>query len=170
MISILCTMPCSNYLLIPGLDLWSKERDAYNFTGLNKVICHPPCAQWSRLKHFSKFDKKEKDLFKFCLDIVNTNGGIIEHPAGSSAFKFYNIKPTLSINQHWFGFPCRKSTWLYSSGVIFKSHPLSFDAITHTISSSSRSRSLPELSNRKNRSLMPLAFCQFLVDSVIGLS
>lgn len=114
MISILCTDSNSNYNLIPGLDLWPSERDAFNFSGQNMVIAHPPCPQWSRLKSFASSNLKEKLLAEWCYDIVMQNGGIFEHPAGSSFFKYINAPRSqiLSVDQCWFGFPARKRTYL----------------------------------------------------------
>lgn len=84
MISILCVAARSNYFSIPDLDLWPEKRDAYLFTSSDKVIAHPPCAQWSRLRRFSKEDARSKELAVFCFDKVNSNGGVFEHPMGSS--------------------------------------------------------------------------------------
>jgi hypothetical protein len=116
------------YKSIPGLDLWDIERDASLFTGSNPVIAHPPCQQWSKLRAFAHFNPKEKDLAWLCLEHVLQNGGILEHPSGSSFFREAGIKPTLSIDQSWFGFPARKRTYLYFSKCRPLSFPLSFDA------------------------------------------
>jgi hypothetical protein len=92
------------------------------------VIAHPPCAQWSKLRSFAADNKKEKDLAMFCLETIQANGGIFEHPEGSAFFKYAAIKPTISIDQHWFGFPCRKRTYLYFSQCIPDAVPLCFDS------------------------------------------
>ena len=151
-------MEGSNYYQIPGLDLWDINRDAYNFTGNNLVIAHPPCQQWSKLKSFAKDNQREKDLAFFCLEQVNKNGGILEHPAGSSFFKAANInmRKVISVNQSWWGFPAPKRTYLYYNGVRPISSPLSLDRPIQSV----------EKMSRKNRSKMPLAFCQWLVNNV----
>jgi len=95
MISILCAANKSNYYKIPNLDIWNKERNAYNFTSSQPVICHPPCAQWSRMRSFSKDCPVEKALAEFCYLQVIKNGGILEHPAGSS---FSNLSQHKNIN------------------------------------------------------------------------
>jgi hypothetical protein len=127
MISVLCALPDSVYYQM-GLDVWDIQRDAYFFTGSNPVIVHPPCAQWSRLSAFSKPNESEKELAYFCLTKVIRNGGIFEHPAGSSFFKDVGIKPTISIDQSWFGFPARKRTYLYFKDCRPLAYPLSFNA------------------------------------------
>lgn len=156
-ISVLCVMQKSNYYLIPGLDLWDIDRDAYNFTGTNPVIVHPPCAQWSKMKWYAKDDPRQKELAFFCLEKVKQNGGILEHPAGSSFFKTAGIKPTISVNQSWFGFRGRKTTWLYFHGYKPIAHPITFDP--------------PAVKNVKKmgkdeRSKMPIDFCLWLVNCI----
>lgn len=128
-ISVLCTLPDSVYKKLDGFDCWDKERNAYNFNGSNPVITHAPCAQWSICKPWAKEDKHEKELAAFCLDKVKQNGGIFEHPAHSSFFKYAGIKPTISIDQFWWGFPAKKPTWLYFHDVELLPVPLRFDAI-----------------------------------------
>jgi hypothetical protein len=158
MISILCAMQNSNYKKISGLDIWDTERDAYNFTGNNPVICHPPCAQWSKLKAFAKVNIREKDLAYFCIEKVNQNGGILEHPAGSGLWKLPGIvkKNIISINQHWFGFPSQKRTWLYFSQTQPLSFPLNFDCPDKTTTQL----------NTKARSKQTLEFCKWLIQCI----
>lgn len=158
MISILGVMPKSNYFLIQNLDLWTKERNAYLFNGNNKVITHAPCQQWSKLKAFAKVDILERDLAAFCFEKVLKNGGIFEHPKGSSFFKYIgaNQKNIISINQSWFGFPAAKPTYLYFSNCAPGVLPLNFNAIKYKVADLHYSK----------RSLMPLAFCKWLVGSV----
>jgi len=157
-ISILGIHARSNYKLIPGLDLWDIDRDAYNFTGQNPVIVHPPCAQWSRMKAKAISNKDEKNLAEFCWEKVRDNGGIFEHPAGSSFFKYVNadFSKIISVSQRWWGFPAEKRTYLYFSRSSPLSTPLSFDCATKKVCQLHSSQ----------RSLMPLSFCQYLVDCI----
>lgn len=152
--TILCVQENSNYYKIPGLDLWDKKRNAYNYTGSNPIITHAPCQQWSRLKHFANENKEEKELAMHCLKLVQQNGGIFEHPAGSSFFKHAGIKPTLSINQNWWGYKCKKTTYLYYSKIKPNAINLNFNAITHKI----------HQLDKTERSKMPLKFCQWLIN------
>jgi len=143
-ISVLCVNPDSVYKTLPDLDVWDKARNAYHFAGSNPVITHAPCQQWSRMRTFAKEDQEEKALAFFCYDKVKTNGGIFEHPAGSSFFKIAGIRSSeiYSVDQSWFGFPCRKRTYLYFSKCKPLQFPLRFEAITKTVDqlhSSSRS-------------------------------
>ncbi len=158
MISILCVCKNSNYYKLPGLDLYDTYRNAYTFAGLNKLIAHPPCAQWSKLRSFAKENKEEKDLAMFCLHKVKQNGGILEHPAGSQFWKVANVSRSniISINQHWFGFPAQKRTWLYFHDVKPLAYPLSFNTPTKTVSDM----------HSTARSLQPLSFCNYLVNCI----
>jgi len=166
MVSILCIEEKSNYRLIPGLDLWDKDRNAYNFSGGQPVITHAPCAQWSRMKAFARSNKAEKELAYFCFEQVQKNGGIFEHPSGSSFFRVINAdrKKIRSVNQCWWGFPAQKKTLLYFNQVEPLSFPVNFNAVEYMISTpkNKHGRNLPEM-KKAERSLMPLSFCQWLV-------
>jgi len=157
-ISILCADSLSNYFKINGLDIWTKERDINNFSGTNKVICHPPCQQWSRLKSFAKYNKDEKNLALLCWEFVQLNGGILEHPAGSSLFNYVNADKNkiFSVNQSWWGFPAAKKTYLYCNNVQLTNYSLSFNAIEKKV----------HQLNHRMRSRQTLEFCNFLVKSV----
>lgn len=153
-ISVLCAARKSEYENIPGLDVWTASRNAYNYTGRNPVIAHAPCQQWSRLKAFAKVNEVEKNLAWFCFWKVQVNGGIFEHPHGSSFFDTVGVKPTLCIDQSWFGFPARKRTWLYFSKCKPLAYPLSFDAVA---------RSVPQL-GKEARSKTTLHLARWLVE------
>lgn len=134
-ISVLCVNRNSIYKTIPGLDVWDEDRDAYNFKGTNQVITHAPCQQWSKMKSFAKDNPREKELAFFCLNKVMVNGGIFEHPAGSSFFKAANVPRSsiYSVDQFWWGLECKKPTWLFFSQCKPLPYALRFEAITHQI-------------------------------------
>lgn len=158
MITVLCAARKSYYFDLPGLDVYGKERNAYNFTGTNPVIAHPPCAQWSRLRSFARFDLEEKGLANFCWEVVNKNGGVFEHPLGSSFFKNVRIDMSklYSVDQSWFGFPARKRTLLYFHKCKPLAFPLKFDAVQVKV----------ENMGADARSLMTYSFATWLVKSV----
>lgn len=159
MVSILCCQEDSNYRFIPGLDLWDKNRDAYNFSGTNTVITHAPCSQWSRLKSFANANKREKNLAYFCWEYVLKNGGIFEHPFGSSFFKHVGIYSSdlFYVDQVHFGFPARKRTALYFSNIPIPGQVSSNCSPTLKVSEM----------NYKLRSKQTLSFCNFLVSQVV---
>jgi hypothetical protein len=158
--SILCADEKSNYFKLDYiLDIYTTSRSAFNYKGSNLVICHPPCAQFSRMRKFSKTNKDHLDLAAFCVETVKKNGGILEHPAGSNIFKLYNLnrKKILSVDQSWWGFPCRKRTYLYFENVFPLITPISFNLVTKKVTDLHSSM----------RSRMPISFCKYLVDCCI---
>lgn len=167
MISVLCANPDSVYKTLPGLDVWDKERNAYNFTGKNPVITHAPCQQWSRMRNFSKPDQAEKELAWFCLRKVLENGGVFEHPAGSLFFKEAKIFPgdpgLYSVDQFWWNLPARKRTYLYFSKCQPVSFPVRFDLIEYRLGhSKGGKKDLP----KKLRSYTTPEFAKWLIDCV----
>ncbi len=156
-ISVLCTSELTSYLQLPYVFPWDIKMDAYKFNNSFPVITHAPCAQWSKMKAFSKVNMKEKDLAFFCYEKVMANGGIFEHPAGSSFFKYIGIdKKVLSVNQHWFGFPSQKKTYLFFNKCVPDCFPISLDAIQKTTLQLSQYQ----------RSFTTLTFATWLVNSI----
>jgi len=171
MITILCAKKNSLYKTIPGLDVWDEDRDAYFFTGSNPVITHAPCAQWSRMNAFSNPDTDAKELAFFCLNKVIRNGGIFEHPAGSSFFKEAGVTRNIySVDQSWWGFPARKRTYLF----FHKCKPLAFPVLqyvpTHVVAVSSKlgphQRSLRTELSKSQRSTTVVPFAQWMIDCI----
>lgn len=152
--TILCIQHDSNYLKIPGLDLWDKERNALNYKGNEPIIAHPPCAQWSKLKGFAIPDPEAINVAIYCTELVMKNGGILEQPAYSTLFKYMGIKPTLSVNQRWWGFRAEKPTWLYFNQVEPRRLQLKFDATETTVTNM----------DKGERAKMPLEFCKWLTN------
>jgi hypothetical protein len=156
MITVLCALEKSIYHAIPGIDVYDKKRDAYTFDGSNLVISHPPCQQWSQLKAFAKKDELEKDLAFFCLEKVQQNGGVLEHPYGSSFFKEAGVKPTIIVDQSWWGFPARKRTALYFKDCEPLELPQFFPVPTKLVQNMDKS----------HRSVTVLPFATWLINSV----
>lgn len=163
-------------------DCFDKDRNAYTFKGANTVIAHPPCGAYGRLRKFCTHDQSTRYLAIHCTNIIQNNGGILEHPAwsklweikqlpipGQPADRFGGI--SISIDQSWFGFDCKKNTWLYIVGIKLKDLPLipiSFDAITKTISTSKRKNihvsGKREIPNRQRDITVP-AFARWLIET-----
>lgn len=156
-IVILCAAQQSVYNYMPDVEVFNQVKDAYSFSGENRIIAHPPCQQWSRLKNFARVNMKEKDLAFFCYEKVIENGGVFEHPAGSSFFKYIGVKPTLSVNQSWYGFPGQKRTYLLFSKCSPVQQRISFDLPVI--------RDVCRLS-QPDRSVTTIQFADFLISSV----
>lgn len=172
MITVLCAKKNSLYKTIPGIDVWDEDRDAYFFTGSNPVITHAPCAQWSHMKAWANANVSEKELAYFCLQKVIRNGGIFEHPAGSSFFKEAGItKGIYSVDQSWWGFPARKRTYLFFHGCKPLAFPMN-DTIPNKVMATGfikrgkvpnyRGRYLPKSMN----STTVLSFAKWMIDCI----
>lgn len=170
-IPVLFTLQNSHYKKYNFTDCYDETRNALLYSGKTAIIAHPPCRLWGRLSHLSKAPPVERLLAIWAIQKVRTNGGILEHPAGSRLFNKMLIpldgSPdrtggfVISINQHWFGFQAQKRTYLYIVGCSrsqLPSYPLSFDAITHSISTS---RNFLELNKSKNSVTVP-KLCEWL--------
>lgn len=169
MITVLCAKKNSLYKQIPGIDVWDQDRDAYFFTGSNPVITHAPCAQWSRMKAFANDNPDEKELAFFCLQKVIRNGGIFEHPAGSSFFKEAGVSKNIySVDQSWWGFPARKKTYLFFHKCKPMPMPILKPAPTHVVGYHRNSeRDLPEMS-KSQRSTTVIPFANWMIQSILN--
>lgn len=125
--SVLFARSDSNYKQLSGVDVWDIERNAFMYIGPGPVVCHPPCRAWGRLKGFAKPRPGEKECALFSVDTVRRFGGVLEHPAHSTLWKFADLPApgrgkdfyggwTLPVLQFWWGHRALKSTWLYIVG------------------------------------------------------
>lgn len=127
------------YFDIPGVDPWDERRDARTYTGPFPVIAHPPCARWGRYWGGAPWQTERKTLgddggcFATALHSVRIFGGVLEHPEGSHAWRYFQLtKPprgggwvkadwlggwACCVEQGWYGHRARKATWLYAYGV-----------------------------------------------------
>lgn len=123
-VAVLFARRDSYYKRIAGCDVWDAVRDARRYDGAGPIIAHPPCRAWGRLKAFAIPADGEKDLGLLAVDLVRRNGGVLEHPAGSTLWRAKGLpRPvqgcdafggyTIHINQCDFGHRAQKATWLY---------------------------------------------------------
>lgn len=118
-----------------GLDCWPESRDARQYRGPDPVVAHPPCKRWGRYWSGGPSAKVRRhrgdDLgcFASALWSVRTFGGVIEHPACSSAWRWFGLpKPvriggwsepdsfggrSCHVEQGHYGHLAPKPTWLY---------------------------------------------------------
>jgi hypothetical protein len=119
------------YFGLPDVDPWDEQRDARLYAGPWPVVAHPPCARWCMLAGLvqHRYGHRIGDdggCFASALESVRRWGGVLEHPAGSLAWRAYDLlEPrrgcwTRGINGDWvtevcqsaYGHQARKRTWL----------------------------------------------------------
>ena len=125
------------YAGLDGVEVWDKARDARTYAGPHPVVAHPPCARWSTLAAVVEAVhgyKRGDDggCFAAALNAVRNHGGVLEHPANSSAWRWFGMCQPPSgggwVNADWeggwtccvaqrnYGHRARKLTWLYAVG------------------------------------------------------
>lgn len=126
------------YFGLPNVEPWGRERDARNYDGPHPVVAHPPCKRWGRFFHGSTRKPHQFRLgadqgtFYAALWAVRTFGGVLEHPADSKAWAWFNLTSPLRkggwiaaddlggftcyVEQGFYGHFSRKPTWLYAVG------------------------------------------------------
>ncbi len=143
MIAALYVMTNGCYFGLPDVDPWDEKRDARLYPGPHPVVAHPPCQRWGRMYFgqplaISKGAEKKKlgddgGCFEAALWSVRKWGGVLEHPAGSHAWKHFGLSQplrkgaweladslggwTCCVEQGRYGHYARKATWLYAHGV-----------------------------------------------------
>ena len=138
-VAALFVLPDGPYADITGVDLWAKDRDARTYAGPFKVIAHPPCERWGRYwfggpsARVRRVKGDDDGCFAAALAAVRRFGGVLEHPAASSAWDAFGLmKPpraggwvvadweggwTCCVDQGHYGHRAQKATWLYAVGV-----------------------------------------------------
>lgn len=97
--------------LWPEVELWGLGRNAFTYAGPHPVICHPPCAPWSKFKWKSKESKLHGAA---AVAHVERWGGVIEQPFGSTLFRDLACPGNVEIiDQSFFGHKSQKKTILY---------------------------------------------------------
>ena len=101
------------------------------------MVAHPPCQLWLNFaalnykRYGGEHNRPGNDggCFEFALAAVHAWGGVLEHPAGSNAWKRFGLtRPgvgwtpagegawTCEVRQSAYGHKARKRTWLYYRG------------------------------------------------------
>lgn len=132
-IAALYVEPKGAYFGIDGVELWDELRDARRYEGPHPVVAHPPCASWCRLAGFREAlhglpRGKDGGCFRSALAAVRTFGGVLEHPAYSTAWPAHGLAAppregwqaticggwVCHVEQAWYGHSTHKATWLYA--------------------------------------------------------
>lgn len=123
------------YSNLPGVEVWGISQDARNYRGPWPVVCHSPCERWGRYWHGAPRKPHQYRLgedggcFAASLTAVRNYGGVLEHPEGSHAWRYFGllVPPragqwiradaygwTCCVEQGHYGHMARKPTWLYA--------------------------------------------------------
>ncbi len=135
------------YMNREDVDPWTLKRDARSYRGPHRVIAHPPCKRWGRYWGGgpSRTDNPmlmgdDDNCFASALWAVRQWGGILEHPEGSHAFRWFGLPQpymtdghhvvvkdpqewpagkawSMGVDQGHYGHRARKRTWLYGCGI-----------------------------------------------------
>ena len=158
-VAVLFAREDSNYKAMPGCNVYDAQRDARSWPGGEPCIAHPPCRGWGRLRGMANPDPGEEANAVWAVRQVRTWGGVLEHPSLSTLWKCCKMAEPGQrdqwggwchpIMQSWFGHKAEKGTWLYIVGAEpdeLPGTPLSLEWPTHTVSTNSKYKRLPELS------------------------
>lgn len=137
-VAALFVQPDGCYSELPFVDAWDEERDARGYSGPLPVVAHPPCQLWGNLAcvNFARWGGEHNrpgndgGCFAAAVNAVNKWGGVLEHPAGSRAFREHGLaKPhgsgwqgtlfggyVCEVWQSAYGHRANKATWLYYVG------------------------------------------------------
>jgi hypothetical protein len=128
--------PRGAYCGLPDVEVWDESRDARLYAGPWPVVAHPPCQRWGRYWYGGPSAKvrlvrgDDGGCFAAALASVRRWGGVLEHPADSSAWAAHGLigAPrrsgwvtagdflgwTCCVEQGHYGHRARKATWLYA--------------------------------------------------------
>jgi hypothetical protein len=162
---------------MPGVDVWTVERDATKYAGENPVVAHPPCRAWGRLRRFANPGIGERGLALFAVDQVRRCGGVLEHPYKSTLWDEAGLPNpsqrdawngwTIAMPQWWFGHRAEKASWFYIVGVEpghLPAIPLRLGEPAFVIATRKKGHSRrPEVSKRE-RELTPPLLAEWLVE------
>lgn len=126
------------YVGLVDIEPWAVGQDARLYAGPYPVVAHPPCERWGRYWHggpsarVRRIKGDDGGCFLAALEAVRRWGGVLEHPAASSAWAAFGIKEppraggwivadwrggwTCCVDQGHYGHRAQKATWLYAVG------------------------------------------------------
>ena len=134
-VAALYVLPDGPYAGLPDVEIWDEARDAREYAGPHRVVAHPPCARWCQLAGLveARWGHRRGDdggMFASALAAVRKWGGVLEHPAWSTAWPAHGLTPpssaggwtvadfrggwTCHVEQRHYGHRARKATWLYA--------------------------------------------------------
>jgi hypothetical protein len=91
--------PLGPYPSLRRVECWDEGRDARRYRGPHPVVAHPPCQRWGNFarvnyaRYGGAHNRPGNDggCFRKALAAVRQFGGVLEHPAGSHAWKKHGL-------------------------------------------------------------------------------
>lgn len=170
--------PDGIYSTLPGVDCWGLPwRDARLYVEGSPVVAHPPCGKWGSYARSFFRDRLGRDggCFASALASVLRCGGVLEHPAASSAWPVFGLAPpppfgwapagvtpsrdgtgawVAQVDQGHYGHRAPKRTWLLA---VTSTRPA---PLVWGVSSAS---GRVEVMGKRERAATPRAFAEVLV-------
>lgn len=184
--------------LVCAENCWALDRDARTYAGPHPVVAHPPCLLWVNMAavNWKRYGRQlpawypggtDEGCFAAALHAVRRYGGVLEHPAGSHAWRAHGLREphhdqwtgffwtsnpydmseyhVCEVWQSAYGHKARKRTWLLYCG---KRPPFelrwSRTPGTHQVGWFDRNK--PTVGKRE-ASATPEAFARVLIDLAI---
>jgi hypothetical protein len=135
-VAALFVLPDGPYVGRADVDAWPEDRDARTYAGPHPVVAHPPCKRWGRYWHggpsagVRRLKGDDDGCFAAALAAVRQWGGVLEHPEGSHAWRWFGLRTppryggwvpadlfggfTCCVEQGHYGHRGRKATWIYA--------------------------------------------------------
>lgn len=130
------------YFGLPDVDPWDIARDARTYSGPHAVVAHPPCQLWVNLAavNWKRYQRQlpawypggsDGGCFASALASVRRWGGVLEHPAGTHAWSYFDLPRPSALGwqrslgsdeyvcevwQSAYAHRARKRTWLFYVG------------------------------------------------------
>lgn len=128
------------YFNDPRCECWDEQRDARKYEGPLPVVAHPPCQRWINFAalNFKRYGGEHNrpgndgGCFAYAVHCIFQWGGVLEHPADSTAFQANALPRPIPSKLRWqraaddvwvcevwqsaYGHRARKRTWLLYCG------------------------------------------------------
>ncbi len=99
--------------LVGAENCWDLGRDARTYAGPHPVVAHPPCQLWVNMAavNWKRYGRQrpawypggtDEGCFAAALHAVRRYGGVLEHPAGSHAWRAHGLREP--HRDQWTGF------------------------------------------------------------------
>lgn len=161
-------------------EVYDERRDAKTYAGVLPVVAHPPCGPWGPMRHLNQ--KQDPSCGPHAVEVVRRNGGVLEHPKGSTLFRHCGMPHPGELPDAWggvtfevaqvdWGHVARKRTWIYVVGAPPGSipsnppprEPTHWCSGVHTPGARGKPPPGIKIASAQQRRRTPVAFARFLI-------